>query len=108
MKYEFSVQEPYKTFLLNGQKTIEWRLNRWKYAKMKKWDTLQFDTWETFLIKNITKHKTFIEMIKKFGRKNIIPNAMSDEEANNVYHIIYTPEDEDKYWTRAIHVKRIW
>ena len=36
-------------------------------------------------------------MIKKFGRKNIIPNAMSDEEANNVYHIIYTPEDEDKY-----------
>jgi ASC-1-like (ASCH) protein len=36
-------------------------------------------------------------MIKKFGRENIIPDIMSDEEANNVYYTIYTPEDEDKY-----------
>jgi ASC-1-like (ASCH) protein len=32
---------------------------------------------------------------------------MSDEEANNVYYTIYTPEDEDKYWVCAIHVKLI-
>ena len=68
MKYSFSVQEPYKSFLLNWQKTIEWRLNKWKYAGIQEWDILQFDTWESFIVENVTKHNSFIDMIKEFGR----------------------------------------
>ena len=38
--YLFNVQEPYKTFILNWEKTFEWRLNKWKFLKMKDWDLL--------------------------------------------------------------------
>ena len=107
MKYSFSVQEPYKSFLLNWQKTIEWRLNKWKYAEIQKWDILQFDTGESFVVENVTKHNSFIDMIKEFGRENIIPDSQTDEDANDVYYTIYTPEDEEKYWVCAIHVKKI-
>ena len=107
MKYSFSVQEPYKSFLLNQQKTIEWRLNKWKYAEIQKWDILQFDTWESFIVENVTKHNSFIDMIKEFGRKNIIPYVETDEQAVNVYYRFFTPEDEKKYWVCAIHVKRL-
>ncbi len=33
MKYDFWVQGPYRTFLLNWQKTVEWRLNKGKFGK---------------------------------------------------------------------------
>jgi len=107
MKYQFSVQEPYKTFLLNWQKTIEWRLNRWKFVKIKKWDILQFETWESFLIEDITRHESFMDMITKFGRGCIIPDAKDDKQAINIYHRFYSSEDEKRYWVCAIHVKRL-
>jgi len=33
MNYNFNVAEPYKSFLLNGQKTVEGRLNKGKFKK---------------------------------------------------------------------------
>lgn len=107
MNYSFSVQEPYRSFLLSWQKTIEWRLNKWKYAEIQKWDILQFNTWESFVIENITKHSSFIDMIREFGREKIIPDAENDERANDVYYRFFTPEDEKKYWVCAIHVRFI-
>jgi len=104
MNYTFNVQEPYKTYLLNWQKTIEWRLNRWKYASLKVWDTLSFENGDSFEIKNLTYHKSFSEMIWIFWKENILPNAKSDEEAINVYYSFYTPEEEKKFWVIAIQV----
>ena len=48
MKYDFWVQEPYKSFLLNWKKTVEWRLNKGKFGKIIPWDILFFETWEEF------------------------------------------------------------
>ena len=74
---------------------------------MKKWDILQFETWELFLIEDITRHKSFMDIIAKFGRGCIIPDAKNDEQAIDVYHRFYSLEDEKKYWVCAIHVKRL-
>jgi ASC-1-like (ASCH) protein len=50
MIYDFWVQEPYKTFLLRWQKTIEWRLNKWKFQKIQVWDILELETWKQFKV----------------------------------------------------------
>lgn len=105
MQYTFHVQEPYKTYLINWQKTIEWRLNKWKYASLNIWDTLCFESGETFEIKNLTYHKNFSDMIWKFWKENIIPDAKSDEEAINIYYKFFTPEEEKNFWVVAIQVK---
>ena len=107
MKYSIDVQELYKTFLLNGQKTIEWRLNKWKFATLQVWDTLFFESWEEFIVENISYYQSFREMIKTLWRKNIIPDAKNDDEAINIYHRFYTSEDENKYWVVAIQMKRV-
>jgi ASC-1-like (ASCH) protein len=107
MNYWFDVQEPYKTFLINWQKTIEWRLNKWKFADLQIWDTLQFNSWEEFIVENVSHYQSFKEMIQTLWRKNIIPDAQNDENARNVYYRFYTSEDENKYWVLAIQLKRI-
>lgn len=107
MNYTFNVQEPYKTYLLNWEKTIEWRLNKWKYASLKVWATLSFESGETFEVKNLTYHKSFSEMIWMLWKESIIPNAKSDEEAINVYYSFYTHDEEKNFWVVAIHLKRI-
>lgn len=107
MHYPFNVKEPYKTFLLNWQKTIEWRLNKWKFANLQTGDILQFESWEEFMVENVSHHQSFKEMIQTLWKENIIPDAKDDEEARNVYYRFYTPEDEKKFWVVWIQVKRI-
>ena len=106
MEYSIDIQEPYKTFLLNWQKTIEWRLNKWKFKDLKIWDILQIGNWEEFIVENVSYHQGFKEMIQTLWRKNIIPDAENDDEAVNVYYRFYTPEDEKKYWVVWIQVKK--
>lgn len=107
MKYSINVQEPYKTFLLNWQKTIEWRLNKWKFGNLQIWDILQLESWEELIVENVSHYQSFKEMIQTLWRKNIIPDAESDDEAINVYYHFYTPDDEKKFWVVWIQVKRI-
>ncbi len=107
MKYTIDIQEPYKTFLLSWQKTIEWRLHKWKFADLQIWDILQFDSWEEFTVENVTYYQSFKEMVQTLWRENIIPDSKDDEEALDVYYRFYIPEDEKKYWVVWIQVKRI-
>ena len=48
-----------------------------------------------------------MDMMKEFGRQNIIPDAKTDEQAVDVYYRFFTLEDEKKYWVCAIHVKKL-
>ena len=107
MEYSIDIQEPYKTFLLNWQKTIEWRLNKWKFKDLKIWDILQIGNWEEFIVENVSYHQGFKEMIQTLWRKNIISDAENDDEAVNVYYRFYTPDDEKKFWVVWIQVKEV-
>lgn len=39
----FTVKDPYKSLILSGEKTVEGRLNKGKFADLKIWDYLKFE-----------------------------------------------------------------
>ena len=105
MIYDFWVQEPYKSFLISWEKIFEWRLNKWKFKKIKIWDFLKLETWENFLVKNKFSFESFYEMMKNLWFEKIIPNAKNEEEAVNVYYKFYTKEQEKEFGVVAIEVE---
>jgi len=108
MKYDFWVQEPYKTFLLNWQKTVEWRLNKGKFWKIVTWDILYFDSWEEFEVLEKKIYKSFYEMMKKEGLENVLPDKNDIQNwVESVYYKFYSKDLEKKFWVAAIKVKRI-
>ena len=106
--YLFNVQEPYKTFILNWEKTFEWRLNKWKFAEMKVWDFLKLEnTREKFEIISKNIFANFSKMMENLWFEKVIPDAESiDDAVNNVYYKFYSPEDEKKFWVVAIEIKK--
>ena len=107
MIYDFWVQEPYKSFLISWEKIFEWRLNKWKFKKIKIWDFLKLETWENFLVKNKFSFESFYEMMKNLWFEKIIPNAKNEEEAVNVYYKFYTKEQEKEFGVVAIELEKI-
>ena len=108
MIYTFNVQEPYRSFLLDWTKTVEWRLNKGKFKKFLNWDILEFDTWEQFKILRKTEYKTFFEMMKNEWIENVLPDFKDIKEwVEKVYYKFYSPEKEKEFGILAIEVKRI-
>ena len=105
--FKIDIQEPYKTFLLSWDKIIEWRLDKWKFNKMKIWDIIQVDDFE-FEIWRKQKYSSFKEMLEKEWIQNVLPDKTDIKDwLKNVYYKFYTPEDEKKYWVVAIELKKI-
>ena len=103
MKYSFDVQEPYKTFLINWKKIVEWRLNKWKFKKIQKWDILYLETWEEFEIVDKNYYKSFYEMMGKEWLENVLPDKNDIQEwIESVYYKFYSKELEEKYGVCAI------
>jgi len=108
MKFDFGVQEPYKSFLLNWQKTVEWRLNKWKFAKIVPWDILYFESWEEFEVSEKKAYKSFYEMMEKEGLKNVLPDKNDIKNGvETVYYKFYSKKLEEKFWVVAIKIKRV-
>ncbi|MBF0913794.1 ASCH domain-containing protein [Candidatus Gracilibacteria bacterium] len=107
--YLLNVQEPYKTFILNGQKIFEGRLNKGKFAEMQVGDILEFEnTKEKFEIISKNIFANFSKMMENLGFEKVIPDAESiDDAVNNVYYKFYSPEDEKKFGVVAIEIKKI-
>lgn len=103
---QFNVKEPYKTLLLAGQKTIEWRLNKGKFADLNIGDVLQFeDTQECLEVVNLTPYPSFQSMLENEGLKHVLPEVESIEAGVAVYHQFYSPEQEQEFGVLAIQVK---
>jgi len=106
MIYDFWVQEPYKAFLLNWKKTIEWRLNKWKFKKIEIWDILELDTWEQFKIIWKRIYKSFFDMMSKEGVEKVLPDYDNVQEGvEEVYYKFYSQEKEKEFWVSAIEVQ---
>jgi len=108
MYHTFQVQEPYKSFLLNWQKTVEWRLNKGKFAKIVPWDILCFETWEEFEVLEKNIYKSFFKMMEKEGFKNVLPDKDDIKDGvETVYYKFYSKDLEEKFWVAGVKVKRI-
>lgn len=104
-------QEPYFTYIKQGIKTVEGRLNKGKWIEMQIGDEILVDnlpnSTETFLVQIIGKnnYKSFREMIIFEGMGNVIPEAKSIDEAESVYYKFYTKEEEERFGVTAIRIK---
>ena len=101
-----NVQEPYFSFLKNGQKTIEGRLGKEKWLQLKKDEILIVNKSLKLKVIKVTKYKSFEEMLIFEGIKNVIPDKQSLKDAVNVYYNFYSIEDEKKYGVVAIKIKK--
>ncbi len=102
-----NVQEPYFSYLMSGQKTIEGRLNKGKFLTIKSGDIVTINDIAEFIVIKKNVYKTFFDMIKVEGIQNVIPNKKTIEEAENIYYGFYTKEDEAQYGVAAIKLKRL-
>jgi len=105
--YEINVQEPYFTYIKDGLKTVEGRLNKGKFLEMNIGDELILNNVIKLEVVNKNVYKTFRDMISSEGMENVIPNAKTLEEAENVYYGFYSKEDENNFGVAAILVKLI-
>lgn len=102
---EINVQEPYFSFIKNGQKTVEGRLAKEKFTSLKIGDFLLVNEELKKEIVEVSVYKTFRDMIIMEGVKNVIPDAQNLDEAVSAYYKFYTPEDEKAMGVCAIKIK---
>jgi len=102
-----NVQEPYHSFILEGKKTVEGRLNKGKFASINVDDVLELEPEKirfSVIEKNI--YRSFKEMIEQEGIENVIPDKNNIDEAVDVYYKFYTKEQEDEFGVVAIRIKK--
>ncbi len=102
---DINIQEPYFSFLKDGQKSVEGRLGKEKWLQLKKDEILIINKSLKLKIVKITKYKSFEEMLIFEGIKNVIPDKENLKDAVNVYREFFSIEDEKKYGVVAIKVK---
>lgn len=105
---EINIQEPYFSFIRDGVKTVEGRINKGRFAQIREGDTL--------IVKGIAKqfkvlykkpYKTFLEMIEKEGVKNVIPDKESVQDGANVYFKFFTKKQEKEFGVVAIKIEEM-
>jgi ASC-1-like (ASCH) protein len=102
-----------------GEKTIEGRLNRDKFAEYKVGDEIwlrrdyrdengelqdgEHDQLRVIVVA-VHKYSDFHEMFKHEDFKKALPDATSVEEATSAYQTYYSLEDQARYGVLAIHI----
>lgn len=102
--FEINVQEPYFTFIIEGKKTVEGRLNKGKFAEMQPGDMLKINHQAEYNIIAKNEYKIFAEMIAAEGIKNVIPDKETVAEAVGVYYQFFSKEDEERCGVVAIKI----
>ncbi len=103
-----NVGEPYKTFILEGKKIVEGRLNKGKFRKVQIGGILRIDP-EGVQFRVIGKnvYSSFKEMIEKEGIENVIPDKNKIDDAVSVYYKFYTKEQEKEFGVVAIKINKM-
>jgi ASC-1-like (ASCH) protein len=100
---QINIQEPYLSFVLNGEKTIEGRLYKGKFKELKVGDFLLVGQYEKKIpIVGLTRYPNFKQMLEMEGVAAVIPDKATVEEAEAVYRLFYTKDMEDEYGVIAI------
>ncbi|AYV76243.1 MAG: ASCH domain protein [Terrestrivirus sp.] len=106
--YNISVKEPWFSFICNGDKTIEGRLNKNIFSKFVVGDYVVFenknDSCKTQIV-GINEYKSFEEYLDNKGLEKTLPSVKTIEAGISVYRQYYSEEDEKKYGVLAIEIK---
>lgn len=102
------VQEPWFSFIAEGKKIAEGRLNKGKFKEMKKGDVVVWNNDNRKVVTYITgnnKYKTFYEMLDQEGLCNVLPNKTTIEDGVLVYRQWYNKERESIFGVAAIKLR---
>lgn len=108
---EIGIESSVLKDILSGQKTIEGRLGKPKFLKIRAGDeiSLREDIWKngkvessipdvaTIRIKQVLYFESFNDMLGSLNYRAFIPSAKNIEEALATYRKFYSPEDEKEY-----------
>ena len=104
----FWVQEPYWSYLLSWEKTIECRLKKGKFSLLQVGDFLQHEeSGAIFKVEKLTSYPSFYEMFKSEELKRVLPDVSETEHGVAVYRQFYSLEQEKEFWVIAIELERV-
>lgn len=105
-----TVSEPWFSLISLGQKTVEGRLNKGLFAKMKKDETVTwtnsdfgFRSVVTKIVKKV-QYKSFEEYLTAEGLEKCLPAIPDIHMGTKVYYKYYTKDKENKFGVCAIHL----
>lgn len=110
---EIHVNEPWFTFIKDGVKKVEGRLNKGMFSNIKKDDTIIWfnidkNTRQKRQVKTkvtkIATYKTFEDMLRTEELNNVLPKIKDYVEGVNVYRQWYDEQGEKKFGVLAIHL----
>ena len=102
--FTFGLKQQWFDYIKNQIKTIEGRLNKGIFAKLKVGDTIIFKSKKMKIITTITyikKYSNFKTMLKSETLEKVLPNVESINDGVDIYHQYYSPDDEAKYGVLA-------
>lgn len=104
------VKDPWFTYIKEGRKTIEGRLNRGRAKRMKKNDKLVLINRKTkkrvkVSVMATRKYDSIKAMIEKEGLEKVLPETRTVEEGVAIYREFYPEEKEKEFGVIAIEVK---
>jgi ASC-1-like (ASCH) protein len=94
---EFTIKQPWFDLINSGKKTVEGRLNRGAFSRIRVGDQI---TWVhknlkcRTTVQSIHHYPSFKQMIEEEGIQNILPNIDSVDQGVDLYHQYYSPKDE--------------
>lgn len=108
-KKTLHIQDPWYTYIINGRKIVEGRLNKGFMKTIEKGDNItifgpnkqQVDV----LITNIIIYKTFAEMLETEGLDKVLPGKVTIDDGVEVYRQWYSEEKEQEFGIRAIKLE---
>ncbi|RYH04948.1 ASCH domain-containing protein [archaeon] len=96
---------PWYGYIRTGLKTIEGRLNRGEFARIKPGDWLEFFNDEDHFVKVVIAcdiYVSFEEYLTDKGLTDTLPGITSLQDGINVYYQYYTVEDERNFGVLAL------
>lgn len=113
MSLLWKVQDPWYTFIENGEKSIEGRLFKGSYERIKPGDIVTISCQQEMeksikveIIK-IERYESFKDMLENVDISKILPTIENVSEGVNVYRKFYDEQQEKKYGVIAIYLQRI-
>ena len=106
--YEKNVSEPWFSFILYKEKTIEGRLNKGDFAEIRIDDIIKWTHGKRFCktkIIGLRYYKSFYTYLKSEKLKKCLPGIKKYKDGEKIYYSFYTKDDEKKYGVIAIELQ---
>jgi ASC-1-like (ASCH) protein len=103
-----NISEPWFTYIQQGKKVIEGRLNKGTFKSLKKGEIITCcNEKKSFNVKiiNIKHYNSFEEYLIMEGLKRTLPNIKTLQDGLDIYYKYYNKADEQKYKVLAIYIK---